>query len=101
MGKIMILLPDTIYLNRADENEDGIAPAEYNIYFKNIIQPYSEAWDIVVRCQYGVNWGLCWRLTNDTGAEDKFDLEIAVYDAYGVMLAAKKTSVALTQKQKE
>lgn len=97
----MILLPDTIYLNRADENEGGIAPVEYNIYYKNIIQPYSEDWDIVIRFQYGMNLGHCWRLTNDTGAEDKLDLEIAVYDAYGVMLAAKKTSVALTQKQKE
>lgn len=48
-----------------------------------------------------MNLGHCWRLTNDTGDEDKYDLEIAVYDAYGAMLGAKKTSVALTQKQKE
>ena len=48
-----------------------------------------------------MNLGHCWRLTNDTGDEDKYDLEIAVYDAYGALLGAQKTSVALTQKQKE
>ena len=35
----MILLPDTIYLNRVAENEGSIAPVEYNIYYKNIIHP--------------------------------------------------------------
>ena len=30
----MILLPDTIYLNRVAENEGSIAPVEYNIYYK-------------------------------------------------------------------
>ena len=53
---ILILLPDTIYINKLLRNQDiGIKTEEYNIYFKNIIHPFNPMWDIQVNCKYGKN----------------------------------------------
>jgi len=93
--KPMIILPDTLYILREKTKQD-IAPQreEYNIYYKNILFPYSEDFDVKIDCAYGKNLGHCWRL--DTfGEESIFPLRIRIY-LYAELLADKTVNVHLT-----
>lgn len=97
--EILILLPDTIYINKMIRNQDIVTkPDEYNIYYKNIIQPYNEAWDIVIDCEIGKNLGHVWRLSNYLGEESEFDFELSIYDEYGKKLASKKSRIVLGER---
>ena len=94
--KPMIILPDTLYILREKTKQD-IAPQreEYNIYYKNILFPYSEDFDVKIDCAYGKNLGHCWRL--DTfGEESIFPLRIRIY-LYAELLADKTVNVHLTE----
>lgn len=97
---ILILLPDTIYINKLLRNQDiGIKTEEYNIYFKNIIHPFNPMWDIQVICKYGKNHGDMWRLTNYLEDEDEFDFELVIYDEYGEKVASKKSRVVMAERK--
>ncbi len=91
---ITILLPSTLYVKKMKAHQGLVTMhEEYNIYFKNIIQPYNEMWDVRVNCKYGENLGHCWRLSNFLEDISEFDLEIAIYDEYGEKIASRKTTV--------
>ncbi len=97
MNKIMIILPDTVYIKKMKPYQ-RISPMheEYNIYYKNIIRPFNDMWDVVIKCAYGKNLGNCWRLSDFTKEDvDSFDFELAVYNGYGERLAAKKSKIVM------
>lgn len=99
MKRISILLPDTIYIKKLQRNQRFVPTIEeYNIYFRNIIQPFNQEWDIVVNCRYGKNLGHCWRITDFADDVDEFNFEIAIYDAYGEKLASKSSKIVMVDR---
>ena len=95
-GEILILLPKIISVLRDSEDtqlKKNIQ--EFNIYFKNIIHPYREEYDIRVYCDYGKNIGNCWRLSEFPHDVDSFDFEIKIWSEYGEVLASKKAKIEL------
>lgn len=58
MDRNIILLPETIYIKKMKKNQNIVTMSEeYNIYYKNILLPYDEKWDIHINCKYGQNLG--------------------------------------------
>lgn len=94
--EIIIVLPNIIPVLR-----DGIDQPlkknvqEFNIYFKNIILPYKEEYDIQVRCAYGRNHGTFYRLSEFPHDVDSFDFELVIYDEYGERIASKQSKIEL------
>ncbi len=92
--EVKILLPDTLYIKSAGSDKESLVfHEEFNIYFKNIIRPLSDMWDIRVECEYGENLGKCFRLSDFSEDVSEFDLAISVYGEYGERLAEKKCLV--------
>lgn len=99
MYDIMILLPERLDILRSLKSSDiPIDREEYSVYFKNIIYPYSDEYDIVVDCPYGRNYGNCWRLDSFPD-ESTFEMAVKVYAPYGKLLAQKSTTVHLYDKK--
>lgn len=97
-----IVLPERIYIMRSVRNcavIGGIGGEQYNIYFKNIILPYKDEYDIKVICDYGENYGEFWRIEEFPYDINEFTLEIVVYDACGDCLDRKKTVVVMSEKK--
>ncbi|MDY3928620.1 MAG: SGNH/GDSL hydrolase family protein [Clostridia bacterium] len=98
--KNLVLLPDTIYIKKMKKNQNIVTMSEeYNIYFKNILLPYDDRWDIQVKCKYGQNLGDCWRLSNYLEKDDEFDFEIVVYNEYGEKLCSKKSRIVMVERK--
>jgi len=98
---IIIALPAEMYILRPEPNQDvEIDMEEYNIYFKNIILPYREEFDIRVKCNYGSNYGEFWRINKFPYDCDSFPLAIAIYDDMGCRIAEKSCVVHLIDKKK-
>lgn len=96
MKDIIIILPEKISVLR--DGVDGPLKRniqEFNIYFKNIILPYREEYDIQVRCRYGKNFGSFWRLSEYPHDVDSFPFEIVIYNEYGERIASKKATIEL------
>ncbi len=95
--KPMIILPETVHILREKTNQD-IAPLreEYSIYYKNILFPYSEEYDVKIDCAYGKNLGTCWRL-DSFGEENDFPLRIRIY-LHAELLADKTVHIHLTER---
>ncbi len=99
MNDILILLPDTIYIKKMKSNQNIITMSEeYNIYFKNILLPYNEKWDIQIKCKYGQNLGDCWRLSDYTESDDEFEFELIVYSEYGKKICSKKSKIIMSER---
>ncbi len=98
--EIKILLPETLYIKKM-RKQSGIIGLheEYNLYFQNFIQPYNDAWDVQVRCQFGINLGHVWRLADFQEDVQSFDLEIVIYDEYGESLASKKVQIVPVERK--
>jgi len=94
--EIIIVLPKTIPVLR-DSKETVLKTnvQEFNIYFKNIILPYREEYDIRVNCNYGKNYGDFWRLSEYPHDVDAFDFEIVIYNEYGEKIASEKSVIEL------
>lgn len=92
---IIVLPPRIPVLRDSTETSLKINIQEFNIYFKNIILPYREEYDIQIRCDYGKNHGTFWRLSEFPHDIDSFDLELVIYDEYGQRVASKKTVIEL------
>lgn len=61
--KPIIILPEKISVLRDVKNQSIHTDFEqYSIYYKNIIYPYSEEYDVQIECEFGKNLGNCWRL---------------------------------------
>ena len=99
---IIIVLPSIIPVLR-----DGIEEQlkrniqEFNIYFKNIIYPYKEEYDVQVRCSYGNNYGTFWRLCEYPRDVDSFKLEIVIFNEYGERIASKETEIVLYDRKED
>ncbi len=97
--EILILLPDTLYIKKMKPYQQLVTMhEEYNLYFKNIIYPYNESWDVYIHCSYGKNLGDCWRLSDCTEQLESFPLTVKVYNENGQCLGSKKTTVVLVDR---
>ncbi len=94
--EILILLPRTVSILRDSEDSQLKKNIqEFNIYFKNIIHPFKEEWDIRTYSDYGMNLGNCWRLSNFPHDVDSFDFELVIYNEWGEKIASKKSVIEL------
>ncbi len=92
--ELLILLPDTIYVNRIIPGQGLVTfHEEYNIYYQNILFPFRPEWDIVVNAKYGKNFGDRFTLNDLSCGEDSFPFELIVYDEYGRRLGSKKAAI--------
>ena len=99
--KVEIILPPKIYICASRENQTvQTDKEEYNIFFKNVIQPYSDDYDVVVNCSYGENLGNCWHIAHFPETGSKFTIELKVYNAYGQCLAEGKTEAEIVEKKR-
>ncbi len=102
MKEMIIALPPKLYVLRPAEKQDiRIDTEEYNIYFDNMILPYSEQYDVKIQCEYGKNYGTFWRINTFPYDRDSFPLKVMVYDEWGEKLAEKECTVIMTDKQEE
>lgn len=98
--KIFIILPKRISLLRDKKNQDiAIDREEYSIYYKNIIYPYKEEYDIQIDCMYGNNLGHCWRINQFPDDVEEFDLTIRLYGDFGKLLTKKNCHINITEKK--
>ena len=99
---ILILLPDEIAILRDLENQDAGELAtdheQYNIYYKNLIYPYKEEWDIQIACEYGANLGDMWRIESFPDGVEIFPFTIRIYGDFGKKLAEKSCSIRIVKK---
>lgn len=93
----IILLPEKIYILRDRKNQSvKTCREEYNIYFKNIIFPYSDLYDVQTDCEYGKNLGNCYRI-DDFPNVDEFCLTLRIFDnVNGELLCEKKSRVIIS-----
>ncbi len=92
-----IILPSVIRILR-DRLVQGVRTeaSEFHLYFSNFIVPYHVEWDVQVTCDYGANYGDCWKITNQFPRDkDEFSLTIAVYDEDKTKLAEKTVTIKL------
>ena len=100
MNKILILLPNRISVLRDIANQDIVTYFdEFSIYYKNIIYPYSEEYDIQIDCEYGNNLGNCWRLSNFDNLPSSFDFKILIYAPYGELVAEKSCIIDIVKQK--
>lgn len=98
--EIIILLPKKIYINKCKKNQDIVTLCEeYNIYYKNLIYPFCDSWDIVVNCEIGQNLGHCFRVSNYSGEKSEFPFEVRIYNEYGELLASEKSTLVFIDKE--
>ncbi len=97
--EIQIILPPKLYICASRENQTIITDREeYNIFYSNIIQPYSKDFDVVINCEYGENLGNCWHIEKFPESGTIFPLEIKLYDGYGNCVAQKQTKIEVVAK---
>ena len=98
-NEITIVLPEEIAILRDKKYQDAqIDKEEFSIYFKNIIYPYKDEYDIQVDCDYGRNLGHCWRIDQFADDVEEFDLAIKIYGDFGKLLAQKSCKVKISEK---
>ena len=96
---IIVLPPRIAVLRDSSETYLKINIQEFNLYFKNMILPYREEYDVQIRCDYGRNFGTFWRLSEFPHDIDSFDLEVVIYNEYGEQIASKKTLIELCDRK--
>ena len=97
--EIAVILPQKISILRDNKNQDLITDTEeYSIYYKNIIYPYSDDYDIQIDCKVGKNLGHCWRIDSFDGMADTHDFIIKIYSSCGKLLASKSCIIEIYEK---
>ena len=98
--EIKIILPERIFILKSRKGQVVTYDREeYSIYYKNIIHPYSENYDIQIDCPYGKNLGNCWRLDSFDTDTDIFDLTVKIYNENGELIAEKGCVIELLDKK--
>ena len=98
--KPIIILPEKISVLRDVKNQSIYTDFEqYSIYYKNIIYPYSEEYDVQIEREFGKNLGNCWRLEEFNDIADTFLLTLKIYGYYGKLLAEKSCRVQIFEKK--
>ena len=99
MREMMILLPEKIAILRSRKHPSIAVDTEcYALYFDNFIHPLRPEYDVEVICDYGVNFGDCWRISVFPENVDQFPLTVVVYDEWGEKLGEKSCTVELVEK---
>lgn len=100
MENMMILLPEKIYLLRSRRQASiPVDPEYFALYFDNFIHPLHPEYDVVVQCDYGGNFGNCWKISEFPEDVDEFNLTIQVYDEWGRRLSEKGCTIVLVDKR--
>lgn len=100
MSHIKVLLPERIFILKSLSGQGVVYDKEeYSIYYKNIIAPYSEDYDIQIECKYGKNLGDCWRIDSFDTESDVFDFSLKIYGEEGELLAEKSCIIELLDKK--
>ncbi len=95
-----IILPSEIAVLKPEDKQDMVSDREeYNIYFENIIYPYSADLEVDVWCDYGRNLGNCWRIDSFDGVPKEFTLTILLYAPFGRLISKKSTTVKVYDKK--
>ena len=98
--KPIIILPEKISVLRDVKNQSIYTDFEqYSIYYKNIIYPYSEEYDVQIECEFGKNLGDCWRLEEFNDIADTFLLTLKIYGYYGKLLTEKSCRIQIFEKK--
>lgn len=98
----VILLPEKISVLRDEKNQlIRTDNEEFNIYYKNILYPYSEEYDIIIDCPWGKNFGDRWCLDEFTDDMRSAELRINVYSGFGKLLASAACTVEIFEKSRE
>ena len=98
--KPIIILPEKNSVLRDVKNQSIYTDFEqYSIYYKNIIYPYSEEYDVQIECEFGKNLGNCWRLEEFNDIADTFLLTLKIYGYYGKLLTEKSCRVQIFEKK--
>lgn len=98
---VIIALPKDVYILRPAERQDvRIDFEQYNIYFKNIILPYRDEFDVRVECEFGSNHGEFWRIEKFPYDRDSFPLTLRVYNDLGEKIGEKSCTIHLNDKNK-
>lgn len=96
---MIIALPETIAILRSREKQSIRTDVEeYNLYYENFINPLKPEYDVKIKCEYGRNYGDCWRINSYPYDKDSFPLTVCIYDENGGLLAQKSCTVELYDK---
>lgn len=99
MREMMILLPRTVALLRSRRKPSIAVDTEsYALYFDNFIHPLRPEYDVEIECDYGGNFGDCWRISSFPEDADEFPLIVRVYDEWGEKLGEKTCRIQLIDK---
>ena len=99
-NEISVILPEIIPVLRDKKNQDvALDKEEYSIYYKNIIYPYREEYDIQTDCICGRNLGHCWRINQFPDDITEFDFTIKIFGDFGKLLAKKTCKIKLMEKK--
>lgn len=98
--ELVILLPEVIPViaprHRASITID---PEEYALYFAAMIHPLRPEYDVETECDYGGNFGDCWKISVFPEGVKSFPLTVRVYDEWGRKLAEKTCCIQVREKQ--
>ncbi len=98
-SELFIILPEKISILRDRKKQDiCVDKEELSIYYKNIIYPYKEEYDIQIDCLYGKNMGHCWRINEFSNDTDEFDFTIMVFKEFGQLIAKKSCRIQIIEK---
>ena len=98
---ITIALPKDIYILRPAERQSiEIDFEQYNIYYKNIILPYRDEFDVRIECDYGVNHGEFWRIEKFPYDRNSFPFKLQIFDDLGEKLAEANATIHVNDKKK-
>ena len=96
MKNIDIILPERIPILREQPKQDlKVKDEEFSLYYKNFITPLYPWYDVVIECEYGKNYGFCWRIKNYPESISEFPLTVKVYDAEGTLVGEKSVVIEL------
>lgn len=97
--EIQIILPPKLYICSRRANQTiQTDQEEFNLFYSNIIQPYSEDYDVVINCEYGENLGNCWHIERFPENGTTFSLEIKLYDPFGSCVACTQIEFEVVEK---
>lgn len=98
----IILLPEKISVLRDEKNQIiRTDNEEFNIYYKNILYPYSDEYDVIIDCPWGKNLGDRWRLDEFTDDMVSAEFKIYVYNSVGKLLSSAGCTIEVFEKERK
>ena len=96
----MIILPRRIYILSRVKDGKRLC-GEYSLYYNNFIVTKESNTILEVRCEYGMDLGFCWRLTDTPKEVSGFELKFCLYDCCGMLLESAGTRIELIENESQ